>query len=308
MSQLKDFFEKGDFINIKELYDKKPFILKYPHIRKAFINGHIDIVQWMLSINKHLINKITPDDIEMMFMHCSLTFIQYAITIVNIRFKYNNFCYLHNAFGKNTNKEKMLFIYEKSKKELNKCKTKQKVWENCFRKACTSGNIDLAKWIIECQVIDLNNLKDSVFYWTGYCGEEKIDMLDYLWEITNGLIDFNYQDNILKVTLFDVACTQGRYRVAKWLIDHGYVDVNHVGFEKACMYNNVNIMELLFNDTIVISNSLLDYLIRHHCIPSIEFLLKNNAIKKPLFCAVDDPELYNLFNEHGCFAKRVKNE
>ena len=40
---------------------------------------------------KHLINKITPDDIELMFMHCSLTFIQYAVSTMKIRFDYNNF-------------------------------------------------------------------------------------------------------------------------------------------------------------------------------------------------------------------------
>ena len=86
-----------------------------------------------------------------------------------------------------------------------------------FRSACGNGHLELAKWIHGLGDIDVHVVNDHAFHMA--CHKGHLDVMNWLYDF--GDIDVHYGDHYG----FCIACQKGHLEVAKWIHRFGGIDV-----------------------------------------------------------------------------------
>jgi hypothetical protein len=125
-----------------------------------------------------------------------------------------------------------------------------------FISSCISGNLIMAKWMIEQsktgQLINIHTMDEYAF--SSCCQYERLEMLEWLIELSRqpefGLINIHTSNE----TAFRISCSLGYLKVAQWLIElsrqpeFGLIDI-HVNndniFYSVCTIGHVEVVQWL---------------------------------------------------------------
>ena len=129
--------------------------------------------------------------------------------------------------------------------------------ERAFRKTCTKGHLDVAKWLLKIRP-DLNISANHYFAFFESCVNGHLKMAKWIFNILTS--KGKYLNKEYKTCLqtaewiddtFSLACAYNKMNVAKWmLIKFPNIDVsynNHFGFSKACQNGNLTMVVWLID-------------------------------------------------------------
>jgi len=114
-----------------------------------------------------------------------------------------------------------------------------------FARACINGHIDMAKFILELDTLDVIDMADGSTWgeiFNETCSNNYIDVAKWLYLINTKL----YSQELLKKT-FDDMCCIGHQKIAQWIIIllHDNTSFNN-SFALACENNHLHLVKLLW--------------------------------------------------------------
>lgn len=121
------------------------------------------------------------------------------------------------------------------------------VLDDMFVGVCGQGRLDIAQWLYNSGLVDINANKGQALIST--CGNNHLHIAK--WLHSNGA-NINIQDD----EAFIIACKNGHMEMAKWLYDLD-VDIhaqNDSAFKQACAYNHIEIAKWLYELDMDIAN------------------------------------------------------
>lgn len=256
--------ENGHFLVAKWLLETWPSIEFRTYRDYAFRcacgNGHLEIGQWLYNKMATIEEKVITNAFELACQNGHLPVIEWLHTFCNLSYTAKIFV--------DVCKHNRLNILKWLVKNLAPTTIDKYYYNITFHFACRSGNLDLAKWLVnECPEINYNVTDNETFRFA--CRNGHLDIakwlqetwpkinhdehrnLAFLWACQNGSLDvakWLYELRPVPYThhtpeVFISACQNGHLTTAKWLTTIYTIPrkILSEAFKYACTYNQLDV-------------------------------------------------------------------